>query len=153
MTTPGIMDAPLVFGSATKGDQIVKWRENDDEMTLWSDVADGQRMALCMEITEFHYLLLYANRLIVVNRLNRKCVLVLGPSKFNRPESRYLQMCSNGDVEYYFVITDSYVYQIVEREDEDRDIWKIYLDKQNYVEAKNFAKKSKTETNCNQIRG
>jgi len=141
-TTPGIMDATLLWGA---GDRVVQWDQTNEilqwgEDGEWGGVQEGE-MPIGMEITEFHYLLLYPDRFIAVNRLNQECVLEQTISS----NYHWIQMCANRE-DFYFVISERVVWQVEFQEPEDRDVWQIYLEKKKYGEAKRFAKNYKQRT-------
>ena len=133
------MDATLLWSA---GDRVVHWDQTNEilqwgEDGSWGGVQEGD-MPIGMEITEFHNLLLYPDRFIAVNRLNRECVLEQTISS----NYHWIQMCANRE-DFYFVISERVVWVVELQEREDRDVWKIYLEQGKYGEAERFAKNYK----------
>lgn len=138
-TTVGLMDAPLEWNS---GERFVNWDDQNDEFLTWSvddswvEIPEGQ-MPIGMEITEFHYLMIYLDRFIAVNRLSQECA-----QWSKAPENGWVQMCSNG-AEQFFIISTKYVYTVDFLGEESRDVWRIYLKQGKYDLAKEYSKNSK----------
>ena len=81
------MDAPLELNSSKR---FVNWDDQNDEFLPWSaddswvEIPEG-KMPIGMEITEFHYLMIYLDRFIAVNRLSQKAAQVISAnSTYNK---------------------------------------------------------------------
>ncbi|KAL7317653.1 tethering complex subunit [Mucor circinelloides] len=94
-------------------------------------------------ITEFHFILLYAGYVRAVCRLNDKIVFE-EVIPLNKDE--VVQGLAVDDIKRtYWIYTSDAMYELVIK-DEDRDVWKLYLQKKNYTVALQYCKEQSQRT-------
>ncbi|GAA6004427.1 hypothetical protein JCM10207_000722 [Rhodosporidiobolus poonsookiae] len=98
---------------------------------------DPPPQPLSMALTEWHFVLLYADRLVAVEVLTDRVVydepLDLPPS------TRPLRLSTDPLRRTLWLHTDSSLYELVVR-DEDRGVWRVYLGRGNWDAARKWAK-------------
>lgn len=98
---------------------------------------DRANVPISMALTEWHFVLLYADRIRVIGLLSDKVVheeLLDLP-----PGARPLGLSTDPVRKTCWMHTDQSIHELVIT-DEDRDVWRIYLQRANYDLAKRFAK-------------
>ena len=122
LTGAGIFHGKLSYGSQSPGEDVVKVY---DMLSFPEETLSGQRLStgapLSMEETELHYVLLYADCLVVVNKINEQVVF----DKKLEDEARVVQDAAAGRV---WVFSSSSIYEFV-IENESKNAWRLYLDK------------------------
>ncbi|KAG2207051.1 hypothetical protein INT46_009184 [Mucor plumbeus] len=94
-------------------------------------------------ITEFHFVLLYAGYVRAICRLNDKIVFE-EVIPLNRNET--VQGMVVDDIKRtYWIYTSDAMYELVIK-DEDRDVWKLHLQKKNYAVALQYCKEQSQRT-------
>jgi len=83
-------------------------------------------------LTEFHILVLFKNKLRVICCLNDQIIM---DDKFNEPLIGICKDLVNGTI-WVYSSSSVYRYKII---NEERDIWRIYLQKKDFQKAKAFA--------------
>ncbi|KAJ8297008.1 Vacuolar protein sorting-associated protein 18 [Rhodotorula toruloides] len=140
MTGPGIYHGQLVFPSASSdlhpGDGII------DSASLIpypssSDAHEPPDQPISMALTEWHFVLLYEDRVCAVDLLTDK--IVYNEALDLPPSSRPIRLSTDPLRKTCWMHTDSAIYELVIR-DEGRDVWRVYLARGNWEMAKRFAK-------------
>ncbi|KAG6862426.1 hypothetical protein C0995_011866 [Termitomyces sp. Mi166 len=88
-------------------------------------------------LTEFHYILLYQDRIAGICCLDDQ--VKYEESLPLRPGEQVRGVTSDPVRKTYWIYTDQSLFELVVG-NEDRDVWKIYLEKQQFETALNFAK-------------
>ncbi|KAJ3071689.1 hypothetical protein HDU98_004948 [Podochytrium sp. JEL0797] len=100
---------------------------------------------LSVVVTEFHYIVLYADHIQAISALTNDLVF---EEQFVLEENECVHsLVVDGLKGTYWVYTNVSVYEIIVN-DEDRDVWKIYLSRKNFETALTFAK---TETERDRV--
>ncbi|BGP21553.1 tethering complex subunit [Rhodotorula toruloides] len=141
MTGPGIYHGQLVFPSSSSsdlhpGDGII------DSASLIpypssSDAHEEPDQPISMALTEWHFVLLYGDRVCAVDLLTDK--VVYNEPLDLPPTSRPIRLSTDPLRKTCWMHTDSAIYELVIR-DEDRDVWRVYLARGNWEAAKRVAK-------------
>ncbi|KAJ3569421.1 hypothetical protein NP233_g5052 [Leucocoprinus birnbaumii] len=98
---------------------------------------------LSLSLTEFHFLLLYKDRVIGICNLNDQLTYEeLLPVK---PNETVLGMSADPVRRTYWVFTNQSLFEIVIG-NEDRDVWKVYLEKGQFDTALRFSKVVRVST-------
>ncbi|KIL71799.1 hypothetical protein M378DRAFT_155409 [Amanita muscaria Koide BX008] len=133
LTGQGIYNGTLKFESDAE-DQI------DSAQLLPFPAKDGSNvpiMPISIALTEFHFLLLYKDRIMGVCNLNDKVVyedaLPLGPNE------TVLGLATDPVRKTYWIYTDQSLFEL-SIGNEDRDVWRLYLQKGNHETALQYAK-------------
>ncbi len=110
-----------------------------------------------MLITDYHFLLLYPDRVCAVSnlagdeRLVYEELLALVRSDYyasvvampdevsQKPSEKTLFLASDPKSKTYWVYSNASMFEIIVN-DEDRDVWKIYLEREQYDRAMEYAK-------------
>ncbi|KAJ1920861.1 tethering complex subunit [Tieghemiomyces parasiticus] len=138
LTGAGVYHGQLVYGSQGTGDSVVS-----DPVLLPYPHEPGPgasiqpEVPLAMALTEFHVLLLYRTSVKAVCLLNDQVVLdepvPLAPGETT--VGLHVDTVHNT----YWVFTPSSIFELI-IQDEDRDVWRIYLKKRMYDTAFQHAK-------------
>ncbi|CAI0460869.1 unnamed protein product [Linum tenue] len=89
-----------------------------------------------MAVSEFHFLLLIGNKVKVVNRISEHIIEELHFDLTSESASRsgIIGLCSDATAGLFYAYDQNSVFQ-VSVNDEDRDMWKVYLDMKEYAAA------------------
>ncbi|KAF3969631.1 hypothetical protein ACB098_06G105100 [Castanea mollissima] len=88
-----------------------------------------------MAVSEFHFLLLIGNKVKVVNRISENIIEELQFDLTSESVSRgIIGLCSDATAGLFYAYDQNSVYQ-VSVNDEGRDMWKVYLDMNEYAAA------------------
>ncbi|KAL0417125.1 UNVERIFIED_CONTAM: Vacuolar sorting protein 18 [Sesamum latifolium] len=88
-----------------------------------------------LAVSEFHFLLLVGNKVKVVNRISEQIVEELTFDQTPDAVSRgVLGLCSDASAGLFYAYDQNSIFQ-VSVNDEGRDMWKVYLDLQEYAAA------------------
>ncbi|CAO3627960.1 unnamed protein product [Mucor hiemalis] len=94
-------------------------------------------------ITEFHFILLYHDYVRAVCRLNDKIVY---EERIPLNRNEVVRGISVDEIKRtYWIYTSDAMYELVIK-DEERDVWKLYLQKKNYAVALQYCKESSQRT-------
>lgn len=115
-----------------------------DDSQSQTDPPAPPDIPLSIGLTEFHFILLYHDRVVAVGNLNEQVTyeellpLVCPPHEFVMGKSDCVSIQKPGEVvrgftvdnvrKTYWVYTDSSLFELVVS-NEDRDVWKVYLEK------------------------
>ncbi|KAJ3144566.1 hypothetical protein HDU89_008178 [Geranomyces variabilis] len=140
LTSAGLFCGDLTFGNQSLGDSVV----NNAQLLPYprsvdTPVQDPTAMILpiSVNITEFHYLLLYENAIkalnILTNEVDYDETIPLEFGEFVLGLFVDRVKCT------YWVATNLALYELIIT-DEDRDVWRIYLERKSYDAALAHAK-------------
>merc|ERR1719162_866381 len=88
-------------------------------------------------VTQFHLVLVYADCLLVMNRLSRKCVhFETVPLKDTNERVQAIAIAENS---FIYVMSSSQIFQ-VRANDESRHVWQLFLQNRDFTAAKKFAR-------------
>ncbi|KAF8329689.1 Pep3/Vps18/deep orange family-domain-containing protein [Cantharellus anzutake] len=96
-------------------------------------------MPLSMLITDYHFLLLYPDRVCAVSNLGGVERLVYEEFLALKPSEKPLYLASDTKSKTYWVYSNSSMFEVIVN-DEDRDVWKIYLEREDHEKALKYAK-------------
>ncbi|KAF8739352.1 hypothetical protein AX14_009923 [Amanita brunnescens Koide BX004] len=132
LTGQGIYHGTLKFDLESE-DQI------DSAQLLPDPLRDGSSTStpISMALTEFHFILLYRDRVIGICNLDDQ--VVYEEAIPLNPNETVLGLAADPVRKTYWVYTDQSLFELVVA-NEDRDVWKLYLDKGNYEVALRYAK-------------
>ncbi|KAL0071839.1 tethering complex subunit [Marasmius tenuissimus] len=129
MTGPGIYHGKLNFSS------------NSDDLIDSADVLPypppASEFPISVALTEFHYVLLYKDRLVGVCSLHDKTVYE-EPLPLKRDEE-VRGITADPVRKTYWVYTDQSIFELLVA-NEDRDVWKIYLSMKQFDVALQYSK-------------
>ncbi|KAI0071987.1 hypothetical protein K474DRAFT_1711999 [Panus rudis PR-1116 ss-1] len=143
MTSPGIYHGSLNFDSTT--DDLIDGAELLPYPVFPSSPSTSPTRRepelggppASMALTEFHFVLLYKERVVALSNLNEQLtyeeILPLKPSESVRG------LTADPVRKTYWVYTDQSLFELGVR-NEDRDVWRIYLEKGKYDLAIQYAK-------------
>lgn len=92
---------------------------------------------LSILLTEFHFVLLYTNRVMGISILDDR--VTFEEELPLKPHERVIGTCVDPVRQTYWIYTDASIFELVVK-DEDRDVWKIYLDRGAHDSALKYAK-------------
>ncbi|KAF9475624.1 DigA protein [Pholiota conissans] len=98
---------------------------------------DAQENPLSLSLTEFHFILLYKDRVIGICNLDDK--LTYEESLPLKTNENVMGLAVDPVRKTYWVYTDQSLFELVVG-NEDRDVWKIYLEKGQFDVALKYAK-------------
>lgn len=147
LTGAGIYQGDLDFVEGDKDDQRIidnakllpfpPTTYDEDSGNLVTDIP------ISIVITEFHYILLYADYVRAVCRLNDKIVFeeIIPLNK-----NELVRGISVDELKRtYWIYTSDAMYELVIK-DEERDVWKLYLQKNKYAMALQYCKEPSQRT-------
>ncbi|CAG8481720.1 2636_t:CDS:10 [Diversispora eburnea] len=140
LTGPGIYHGNLVFGSQDVGDHVIDSAQllpypattsENDPSTLVPEIP------LSIALTEFHLILLYKERIRAICQLNDQIVyediIPLKPGEVIRT------MTVDNVKNTFWIYTDCSIFELIVSK-EDRDVWKLYLEKQMFDTSLQYCK-------------
>ncbi|GLB36022.1 putative pep3/Vps18/deep orange family protein [Lyophyllum shimeji] len=133
MTGPGIYHGTLNYESAT--DDFVDAAQLLPYPPI-STNAEAPETPRSIVLTEFHFILLYKDRIAGVCNLDDQ--LKYEESIPLKPGEEVLGLASDPVRKTYWVYTDQSLFELVVG-NEDRDVWKIYLEKKQFDVALRYA--------------
>jgi hypothetical protein len=138
LTGPGIFHGNLVFGSQNPHDSVM----TDTQLLPYPDApvraGSPPKVPVSITMTEFHFLLLYEDRFVAISKLNNANVYEesLGRAQ---PGSRMRGLVSDPTLGTIWAYAENGVYKLFIN-DEDRYVWRLYLEKGQYEEALSYCK-------------
>ncbi|CAO3649927.1 unnamed protein product [Cunninghamella blakesleeana] len=139
LSGPGIYHGDLVFGSQNVGDSVV----DNVQLLQYPSISSDDEDQLIMEppisvaLTEFHFILLYKDRVRAICQLNDQIVYEeMVPLQFNES---VVGMTVDDIKKTFWVYTSLHMYELVIK-NEERDVWKLYLDKKQYNMSLQYCK-------------
>jgi hypothetical protein len=128
MTGPGVFHGELSFSSQNKGDSVAT------DTTLLPYPRDGNAPAapLSMALTEFHFLLLDAAKCRAIHKLSEKVVFesTLPTAQCGRVRG----LATDALERTIWVYCERAVFEVTIN-DEDRDVWQMYLERKQFETA------------------
>jgi hypothetical protein len=148
LTGPGVYHGLLSFAEQEGADTVVDSANllpypavalEEDEAESAANGGGGTvaEIPLSIALTEFHFLLLYRDRIMGISSLDDRVVFeeVL-PLK---PHERVIAAAVDPSRRTYWVYTDASIFELVVK-DEDRDVWRVYLERGSHDTALRYAK-------------
>ncbi|GAB5585428.1 tethering complex subunit [Umbelopsis nana] len=139
LTVPGIYHGNLVFGSQNPGEHVIDNAQLLQYPTnpLESDEAPVDSVPLSIAMTEFHFILLYKDRIRAICHLNDEIVY---EEMINLAANEHVKgLTMDETTGSPWVYTNLSLYELIIRE-ESRDVWKIYLEKKQYDTALHYCR-------------
>ncbi|KAG0306462.1 hypothetical protein BGZ98_002342 [Dissophora globulifera] len=139
LTGPGVYHGNLVFGSQTVGDSVIDTPQllPYPATRIESDASAAFEIPIAIALTEFHFILLYKERVRAVNQLNDEIMFdELIPL---RAREEVLGMSVDTTKNTFWIYTASSIFELVITK-EDRDVWTLYLEKKQYDLALQYTK-------------
>lgn len=144
LTGPGIYHGMLSFHDQQVGDSVIESAnllpypamalESKDEQGHEETVAE---IPLSIALTEFHFILLYRDRIMAISSMDDR-VACEEPLPL-QPHERVIAMAVDESRRTYWIYTDASIFELVVRQ-EDRDVWQVYLNRNNHDQALQYAK-------------
>ncbi|KAK9761063.1 tethering complex subunit [Basidiobolus ranarum] len=138
LTGSGIYHGDLVFGSQGVGDSVIDSAQLlPYAPTPYENDSNETKGPISIAITEFHFILLYDDRIRAVCQLNDEVVyedvIPLAPSQ------HILGMVVDSTKNTYWVFTNISIYELIVA-NEDKNMWNLYLEKMMFDAALQYAK-------------
>ena len=159
-SAPGIYHGTLNFDSTSDdlidGAQLLPYPTFPQQPSVSPSnrSPEAGEIPVSMSLTEYHFLLLYRDRVVGVSTLNEQltyedllplvCVhiLLIQSNKIHlaqKPNETVRGITSDPVRKTYWVYTDQAMYELG-TQNEDRDVWKIYLEKGKFEASLKLAK-------------
>ena len=119
LTGKGVFHGKLQFGSQCPGDNVIV-----ESAYRTCEAADHSK-PVSLAVTEFHFLLLFHNRLQVISRLSDK---VVWDKSIGEECGKALGLARDATLGTLWLYTELTLFQIAVV-DEDRDVWQLYLER------------------------
>ncbi|KAI8078651.1 Pep3/Vps18/deep orange family-domain-containing protein [Halteromyces radiatus] len=140
LTSPGIYHGDLIFGSQNVGDSVIDNVQLVQYPSVQSDDEAGQlvmEFPISVALTEFHFILLYKDRMRAICQLNDQIVYEeMLPLNYGE---NVIGMAVDDTKKTFWVYTSLSMYELVIK-NEERDVWKLYLEKKQYNMALQYCK-------------
>ncbi|KAI9293383.1 hypothetical protein K502DRAFT_293809 [Neoconidiobolus thromboides FSU 785] len=131
LTGAGIYYGDFIFGSQEKGGNLI---ENGQLIPY-----PNQEIPLSISLTEFHIILLYEEKIMAISKLNFEVVYKENiPSRFGIQQYAK-QVIMDYVRRTFWIHTEDSIYEIIIT-DEDRNVWRHYLNKKMFNEGLKYAK-------------
>lgn len=135
LTGIGILHGTVPFsGSASSAKEKI-FKEAD--LFLAADLESGADQLKSLMLTDYHMLLLAGSTVYGINRLNNR--VVFKDVIKCEPQETLIGLCADPHNSTYWVYTTENIYEVVVN-DEDREIWKTFLENKHYEEALRLAR-------------
>lgn len=135
LTQAGIFTSELVYGAQKPGEAVVN--PNSDMLVPYPQVEGGRSARSwpqSIATTKFHYMLLFREQFICVNRLNRAVVYDISLREDTKKFGNFRALATDAMMGTYWMFSDRSVFEIIV-EKEDRDVWKLYLEENKFDDA------------------
>lgn len=135
LTGIGILHGPLprTNSAITAKEKVFK----DADLFMAADLDSGAGRLKSLMLTDYHMLLLAGSTVYGINRLNNR--IVFKDTIKCGPQETIIGLCADPHNSTYWVYTTENIYEVVVN-DEDREIWKTFLENENYEEALRLAR-------------
>lgn len=136
LTGAGIYIANIdLSGHSAPGSSLISkgWTHNYSELKV------GQPLSI--QLTEFHVLLMFDNQLIAVNHLSNE---VVHSRTFTSTTGKLKGLCKDEKNDMLWLFSENLVFEL-RLVNEDRDVWRILLQKQQFREALNYCNAAQRE--------
>ncbi|GAA5923143.1 tethering complex subunit PEP3 [Sporobolomyces koalae] len=146
LTGPGIYHGTLLFPSSSvelhPGDGVIESASlvpypGDPIPSRNADQDSTAQLPISMALTEWHFVLLYEDKVRAIDLLSDK--IVYEEALDLSPGDRPIRLATDPVRKTCWMFTESSIYELVIK-DEDRQVWKVYLARQNWALAKRYAK-------------
>ncbi|KIJ45146.1 hypothetical protein M422DRAFT_251339 [Sphaerobolus stellatus SS14] len=141
LAASGIYHGSLKYTSASPSDDLIDSPQLQTYQELHNPYEDSQSDALVlplsMGMTEFHFVLLYLDKVVAIRRLDYK--VIYEENLPLKPGEEVRGMTVDHIRKTYWIYTDTSLFELVVT-NEDRDVWHVYLEKNMPDVALNFAK-------------
>lgn len=144
LTGPGIYHGLISYGDQQVGDSVIDSANllPYPAMALYSPDGENEgemvaEIPLSAALTEFHFVLLYRDRVMAISSLDDH--VVFQESLPLQPNERVIGTAVDTTRGSYWLYTDSSIFELVITE-EDRHVWRIYLERNNHEQALKYAK-------------
>ncbi|RIA95939.1 Pep3/Vps18/deep orange family-domain-containing protein [Glomus cerebriforme] len=137
LTNPGIYHGSLVFGSQDIGDSVIDSAKLLPYPTTPNNDTTAAEIPLSIALTEFHFILLYKERVKAICQLNDQIVFDDVIPLVTGEEVRTMTVDNVKNT--FWIYTDSSIFELIVSK-EDRDVWKLYLEKQQFDTALQYCK-------------
>ena len=123
-----------MFGSQNPGDNV----SQDLKLYPFPEDIRGECIPISLIVTEFHWIVLFKNKIQAINQLDEK---IVWEEYFADPTLGTLKGITKDPKDNTSIWVFSQ-YKVLELrvDTEDRDIWRVYLDKHDYQQAVRFCK-------------
>ncbi|PWZ03605.1 hypothetical protein BCV70DRAFT_170440 [Testicularia cyperi] len=112
-------------------DSTANGNGNDDGHSAITEIP------LSIALTEFHFVLLYHDRVMAISTLSDS--LIFEEALPLRPKERVLGTAVDASKRTFWVYTDASIFELVVS-DEDRDVWRVHLERGSFDTALRYAK-------------
>lgn len=135
LTGVGILHGtlPNTTSSSTAKEKVFR----DADLFMATDLETGADQLKSLMLTDYHMLLLAGSTVYGINRLNNR--VVFKDTIKCGPQESIMGLCADLHNSTYWAYTTENIFEIVVN-DEDREIWKTFLENKNYEEAVRLAK-------------
>ncbi|KAG0369768.1 Pep3/Vps18/deep orange family-domain-containing protein [Gamsiella multidivaricata] len=139
LTGPGVYHGNLVFGSQNAGESVIDTPQllPYPATRLEPDASAAVEVPIAIALTEFHFILLYKERVRAVNQLNDQ--LVFDELIPLRAKEEVLGMSVDTSKNTFWIYTGLSLFELLITK-EDRDVWTLYLEKKQYDLALQYTK-------------
>ncbi|GAM27722.1 hypothetical protein SAMD00019534_108980, partial [Acytostelium subglobosum LB1] len=141
----GIYHGDLIFGSQNPGDKFTSAISVLDFTRR--DHTNRPMPPISFAITQFHFLLLYEDKLQAIGKLNGQIVYEY---PFNPRQIRLRGVCVDSSNGTTWIYADNIVFELCIK-DEDRNAWKLYLEKGQFETALEYCKEPYANEKRDQI--
>ncbi len=129
MTGPGVFQGELLFGSQSKGDSVT----TDTTLVPYPrDAGAPPPTPLSMALTEFHFLLLDGAKFRAVHKLSEK--VVFEAPLATKECGRVRGLATDAMSRTIWAYCERAVFEVTIN-DEDRDVWQMYLERKQFETA------------------
>ncbi|KAJ1026321.1 hypothetical protein NDA16_002408 [Ustilago loliicola] len=134
---PAIAIEDETNSTSNKRRSRISTASNGDNSSFGNGAAPITEIPLSIALTEFHFVLLYQDRVMAISSLDDQVIFEEAlPLKSNE---RVIGTAVDVANHTYWIYTDASIFELVLR-DEDRHVWRVYLDRGSYDTALKFAK-------------
>ncbi|SPO29308.1 related to DigA protein [Ustilago trichophora] len=123
--------------SPTKRRSRISTASNGDDNGFGHGAAPITEIPLSIALTEFHFVLLYQDRAMAISSLDDQ--VVFEEALPLKPNERVIGTAVDVAKRTYWIYTDASIFELVIR-DEDRHVWRVYLDRGSFDTALKYAK-------------
>ncbi|CAO1622916.1 unnamed protein product [Sympodiomycopsis kandeliae] len=135
LTGPGVYHGLLSYVNQDVGESVI----DSANLLPYPTFVDEDRLSgtpgtntaapqtpLSIMLTEFHFILLYSNRVMGISTLDDR--VAFEEELPLKPHERVIGSCVDSARQTYWIYTDASIFELVVK-DEDRDVWKVYLER------------------------
>lgn len=123
--------------SPSKRRSRISSTSNGDQIAFDQGGAPITEIPLSIALTEFHFVLLYQDRVMAISSLDDH--VIFEEALPLKPHERVIGTAVDVTKQTYWIYTDASIFELVLR-DEDRHVWRVYLDRGSFDTALKYAK-------------